>query len=1001
MNIKTIIVGSLALGLAFGATVLKINSEETKAVYTPRLTNTFGQAGYAEYLNMLKADPATGKIDFNLVEQVRNEVFARSKQNNKALLGLNWIQMGPDNVGGRTRAILVDRNNPNLIYAGSISGGLFVSTNAGGSWTPIAGMQGVLGENLAISCIAQTDNGRIFFGTGSSFETGANGNGGSAFLGNGLYEYVPSSGAVVPILNNTASLPANSSGTLSVINAIATRGNRIYIGTTSGMRFADPDGGGNYPSTLGGWTNNIESVPGFPETGTCQDIDVASNGSMVVSFAGKIYTAPNDNLGSFVRRSILSGTRISCAIAPSDPNVIYMLVGNNTGNFGRLQGLEISTNAGASWDVIVPPGSFCNDPFLQNDCDPNGGQAFYDMAIAVNPADWGHILVGGIQLYEWRYASGSNPIGGSWLKAANLFESTTNPYYVHADKHTIIWPTANTVYIGCDGGVFKSSTGGTTWQEKNLGYNVTTFYDMQVAANGFFMGGAQDNGTQLFSYGAFGSPTPLGTFEISGGDGFDCAFSRFEGGIAYHTSQSGTLMRSNGGTPGTFYSSELSTLVNAGGQAFHTVIENWESADDPLSVDFIKIVIDSNGYINAIGDTIFPGDTIFAGDTIRYTSLTGGIPLYNIPTSNIIIGMPSDSFNVVDYIQSKFAFRTSQGIYLTRDAARLNAINTKWFKISGNSMTPDAGTLNSAEHFEFSPDGNHLFIGTSNGQVWRISGLSLANDSLGLDERSGSTVLTQTRIASGLGGGSVVSIAVDPNNGNNIIATAGGYSTQNHVYRCTDALTAPSTTTLGTFTAIQGVSGNALPKMPVYDAEIDYNDRNKVVLGTEWGVWTSDNAFTASASAVRWIDESGAGMAHVPVFAVEQQNLRSHTAVNSGCMYLGTHARGFYMACDLATSVNENNFNDKDKTGFITNLTVYPNPVNNAGTIAFDLKEKANTKVNIYNLSGSLVKTIDLGIKTEGNHKVKFDATSLSIGSYIISLQSGNEKNIAKFIVTR
>src|SRR5690606_6970131 len=112
---------------------------------------------------------------------------------------------------------------------------------------------------------------------------------------------------------------------------------------------------------------------------------------------------------------------------------------------------------------------------------------------------------------------------------------------------------------------------------------------------------------------------------------------------------------------------------------------------------------------------------------------------------------------------------------------------------------------------------------------------------------------------------------------------------------------------------------------------------------------------------------------------------------------LGTHGRGFYQAGDLFTSVNENNFDDKKVKSFSTNLSVYPNPINNAGTISFDLNEKVNTKINIYNLSGSFVKTIDLGFKTEGNHKVKFDVSSLSTGSYVISLQAGKNRSVAKF----
>lgn len=994
MNIKTIIVGSLAVGLTIGGTFFKMNSQDKQAVYTPRAINNsgvYGQAGYAEYTHMLKADPATGKIDYNLVMQARNEVMARSKKNNKAALGMNWVQMGPDNVGGRTRAILVDRNNSNIIYAGSVAGGLFVSTDGTLSWTAVTGMQGVLGENLAISCITQTTDGRIFFGTGATFE-GAYGNGGSGFVGNGVYEYVPSTGSVLPVLIQSTTPPnISTGGQLSFINAIASNGTRLYVATTDGMVWADPVAG-VYPTTYSGWTNPIyvdSPSNTILEIGTCQDIDVASDGSMLVCFGGKVYTSTGDAVGSFTKH-IKSGSRLSGAIAPSNPNVYYVLRSSST-----LKGLDITLDKGANWDVIVPGGASGIDPFVQND--GTGGQGGYDDAIAVDPGDWGHVLVGGIQLYEWQYTSGSNPIGGSWLKAANLFESPGNPFYVHADKHTIIWPNASTVYIGNDGGVAKSTDNGMTWQARNFGYNVTTFYDMNMAANGWFAGGAQDNGTQLFSFGSLGEVTPLGTTEISTGDGFDVAFSNISGGIVYATSQYGSLSRSSGGQGNGFYNTYLEDLISTAPQPFHTVIENWEKTNDPLSIDSILItfldtvgtiikpaIYDVFGNLLVPGDTVFAGDIILAGDTIHYFSLTNGIPLTYVVPTNIVLSVPADTLILVDPIQNKFATRTSDGVWLTRDAARLNASAIKWFKIA-----PDVNV----ENIEFSPDGNHVFLGTSNGWVVRVSGLSLVNNDS--TQAAWDATLTRTVLTSGLG--SVVSIAVDPNDGNNVIATSGGYTTGNHVYRSTNALTT------GTFTAIQGIGGTGLPKMPVYDAEVDYTDNDQVIVGTEWGVWTTDNAFSAaSGSAVVWTDESSNGMTHVPVYTVEQQHLRFNECVNTGMVYLGTHGRGFYTS-DVLVSIEENSLDnlESDKNSFVTDLNVYPNPLNNIGVLAFDLKKNSNTTINIYNLTGSLVKTIKLGEKAKGEHKVKFNASSLSVGSYIISLESGSERSVAKFIVTR
>lgn len=982
MNIKTIIVGSLAIALAVGGSFFKMTSEDVQSVYTPRNINNgglHGQAGYAEYMHFLKEDPATGKIDAELVAQVRQEIAARSKSsNNKAALGLNWVNKGPDNVGGRTRAILVDRNNPNIVYAGSIAGGLFVSTDGTQNWTQVAGHQGKNGENLAVSCITQTANGRVFFGTGSDFETKTGNLGGTpGFIGNGVYEYEPSTGQVKPVITNVTSVPNNSTGSFwTATSAIASKGNRLYLGTRDGMVWADPDGNGDYPTTFGLWTNPIFLTSTILEQASCQDIDIAADGSMVVCFGGKVYTSNSDAPNSFTLHGKGGSSRISAAIAPSNNDVIYLLQSSGS---GMLQKLEISTDKGNSWNVIVPPGSPCIDPFVQNDC--TGGQGGYDDAIAVNPSDWGHILVGGVQLYEWRYNPGSNPIGGSWLKAANLFESIFNPYYVHADKHTIVWPTAGTVYIGSDGGVSRSIDGGATWQERNLGYNVTTFFDVATSANGWILGGAQDNGCQLQAFGAFGSITPLGTFEVSTGDGFDVAFSNLSGGIAYTTSQYGNILRSNGGQPGTFYDAELAAIVNTS-QPFHTVIENWERSGDPLSIDSVTLLVDSSGLGIAPGDTVYPGDVIPAGDTIWYSSLTNGELLMYIVPSNITLANPMDSIVLQDPIQNKLAFATSAGVYFTKDAARFNAIDPQWYRIRTGS----------ALCFEFSQDGDNLFIGTASGII-RIGNLSAGNDSLTLDIRSGSAVTTSTT-ATGISG-RVTGIAVDPNNPDNLIATTSGYTTGNHVYRCTNATGALS------FTAIQGVGTTALPKMPVYDCEIDYTDNDKVIVGTEWGVWTTDNAFSSAANGVDWTDESTGEMSHVPTMGVKQQQLRADQCVNSGVVYLGTHGRGFFSAGELFTGIEDENVVADADNGFISGLEVYPNPMNNQGSIVFNLAERSNSVVKIFNLSGALVKTINLGNKAKGANKANINVTDLSIGSYIISLEAGAERSIAKFIVTR
>src|SRR5690606_16437770 len=186
-----------------------------------------------------------------------------------------------------------------------------------------------------------------------------------------------------------------------------------------------------------------------------------------------------------------------------------------------------------------------------------------------------------------------------------------------------------------------------------------------------------------------------------------------------------------------------------------------------LSIDSVDVVFQDTTTLNA-------------GNTIVYQSLTNSEDLYYTPNSTITY-FPNDTLRLQDYYQSRFAFYVGNGlIYMTKDATRLNASNNDWHQI--------ANGVGGVIAMEFSPDGNHLFIGNSGGQVYRISDLALGNTDAELDVRNPSTlVTTKTLIASGLGG-PVTGIAIDPNNGENLIATVGGYGVNNHVYRTTTAI---------------------------------------------------------------------------------------------------------------------------------------------------------------------------------------------------------------------
>lgn len=1025
MNIRN----TIGIGVLVGTLVsigLVVSQKSNKPKYTPR-EEAFANAqlfnGAANYAHMLRANQQTGRVDKVDFQKVKEEVTLLSKRNNKSALNMEWQSYGPDNVGGRTRAILVDKDDDNLVYAGGISGGLFVSTDQAATWTPVEDHN--LGDNLVVSCITQTENGRIFFGTGTSFESVEGNSSNTGVIGNGLYEYDVESQSILPVVTSTSDegLPNNASNAAwSEINALANDGNTLYVATNRGLFVADPDGNGDYPNESSEWTNPVNSFSGnanIVEQSTCQDIDITSGGSIYATYAGGVFrstpaTASASGFtlgeaGSFEEFSVSGSQRMAVAVAPTDENYVYMVAVDGS---ACLLGFYMSTDAGENWEELVPGGAADVDPFQSEFRGGVNCQGRYDMAIVVDPSDKNRVLVGGISLRELIiHADGTF----DWEQVASGNELLA-PFYVHADIHTFYWKDPDLCFIGCDGGIFKSIDGAFTWTENNLGFNVTQFYDIAVNDKGWIAGGTQDNGTQMFSFGSKDEITPLGATQMLGGDGFSTAFSNFGTGVLFSSVYFGALNRglievSRQGQS-TFFADELNTCGEECGGAFFTQMAYWESANDPYSNDSVAFTVDE-------------ATSWDAGETLTYESRTNAMKLYQVLTSSLSMDV-GDTLILPDPISSKLAFAApspvngNSSIYLTRDAASLNIPDPDWDLIADNTSSPSSftGTVNA---MEFSDDGNILYVGTTTGSIYRIDSLGLAVgrhtpdvttqgflNALNINEKGDFIECTQIANFNR----TITGIAVDPNNANNIIVTLGNYGNSNYVYRCTSAAELGVGSGTTGFTSIQGpnylgtgtIPDGYLPKMPVYDAEIDMNDNDIVILATEWGVWSTSNAFSASTPNVLWYDESVNGMAHVPVYTVLQQQMplgtARGTAENSMVYYLGTHGRGFYASSSLVdsntVSVNELSATQQDASS--NSVDLYPNPVENNTTLSFVQSNTERVSAKVYSLRGRLIHTVDFGVLAKGEHEEDLSLTDLPVGSYLLSLESESSRKVTRFI---
>ena len=184
MKNKKILLGSLVTVVAGTLLVTSILNKDAdlEREYSPRETSVEANndwSGANELYKRLRANVNTGEVSrqdyLNAFNQVKNMNFTKAQT-------MSWSEHGPDNIGGRTRAILIDKDDSLLIYAGSVSGGLWKSTLSGTTWSKVEAFD----ENLGISSMCQTDDGKIYVATGHSAEL-SGGTGGTGYNGNGVY----------------------------------------------------------------------------------------------------------------------------------------------------------------------------------------------------------------------------------------------------------------------------------------------------------------------------------------------------------------------------------------------------------------------------------------------------------------------------------------------------------------------------------------------------------------------------------------------------------------------------------------------------------------------------------------------------------------------------------------------------------------------------------------------------------------------------------------------
>ncbi len=470
-------------------------------------------------------NPALGRPTPENLFPIYQQV-AQSQNNSFATPGSvssPWVERGPTNVGGRTRALAYDPNDVTgkKVWAGGATGGLWYNsdiTSASSQWTAVNDFW----DNIAITCIAFDPNtsSTIYVGTGESW--------GGASRGAGIWKST-NSGTTWTQLPATSSfyyindlIVRNESSNSVVYAAVA---GRYYNGSWHGL-----SSGGLQRSTNGGssFTQVLPNVPGQTFNYSPADIELAANnklwvGTIKSSYSGsdkgggRILSSTNGTTWS-VSYTNSGGDRVELACAPNDANYVYGMIESGS----VVDEMVRTTNGGSSWSAMNEPNDADNGIPAS---DFSRGQAWYDLILAVDPNNKNTVLAGGVDLFRSTNGGTAWSQISKWSNNNNLAALSCSR--VHADQHAIIFKagSSNQVLFGNDGGVFYTNSLTTAATNnvisaRNNGYNVTQFYAVAMhptAGSNYFLAGSQDNGTQRFNSAGLAATT-----SATGGDGAFC-----------------------------------------------------------------------------------------------------------------------------------------------------------------------------------------------------------------------------------------------------------------------------------------------------------------------------------------------------------------------------------------------------------------------------------------------------------------------------------------------
>ena len=309
-----------------------------------------------------------------------------------------------------------------------------------------------------------------------------------------------------------------------------------------------------------------------------------------------------------------------------------------------------------------------------------------------------------------------------------------------------------------------------------------------------------------------------------------------------------------------------------------------------------------------------------------------------------------------------------RGIYMTKDMLKMDK-DPLYFKLFVDESYEDPFTTLSV-----SADLNTLWAGSKAGRIVRISGLINAYDSATANIFSSQCVLTNTLFTDmPFAGRTITSIAINPNNSNQILVTLGNYGNDDYVYYSQNA-----NDLVPSFVSIQ----NDLPKIPVYTGIIELHGDNTAIIGTDVGVFSTSNLSSGNPT---WIPDM-LNVGNVAITEIRQQIIRDYHVENWGMIYMSSFGRGLWMESSFWNPVGIDPA--PGKVSVPGTLKLNPNPVKDNLTLTFVNETAGNIVVYVYDLNGRTVLSTTLGNHQPGSVSGTINISNLPAGTYVV--KAGN-----------